>query len=165
MTRTTAVLISIFLVIGTVITTFCVATATEHKVSDEETIKELEHEWVNAAARNDADAYSRVLADDFVGNWSDGSKTTKSEEVQMLRSGKETYGENEIIEISVRIYGMTAIASGRNRESSVIKGKNATGIYSFTDVFLKRGGHWQIVASQTARPVPYGANCTTAANP
>ena len=128
--------------------------------SDEEVLRQLERNLLDATVRHDVEAYGRVLADDFIGHWADGSTTTKREELEMLRTGKESYGENKIIDMTVRIFGATAIVSGQSTETSVIDGKNATGIYNFTDVFLKRNGRWQIVASQTARPMPYGAKCS-----
>jgi ketosteroid isomerase-like protein len=128
-------------------------------LSDEETVKQLERDSAAASAHNDADATSLILADDFVGNWADGSTTTKKQELDMLRSSKEKYEANEVIEMTVRVFGDTAIASGKNIETSIIDGKNATGTYNFTDIFLKRNGRWRIVASQTARAIPYGAKC------
>ncbi len=129
-------------------------------LSDEESVKQLERDQADAYIHNNADKISLILADDFVGNWADGSTTTKKEELDMLRSSKEKYAANEIVEMTVRVFGDTAIASGKNTETSVINGKNATGIYNFTDIFLKRNGRWQIVASQTARAIPYGAKCS-----
>ena len=133
--------------------------ASQSSVGDEESVKQLEHEMSNAAAHNDGQTYQRIMADDFIGNWADGSKTTKKEEIEMLHSGNESYQANEIVELAVRVFGDTAIATGKNTETSVIEGKNATGVYKFTDIFLKRNGRWQQVASQTARPIPYGAKC------
>jgi len=128
-------------------------------LSDEESVKQLERDWAAASAHNDAEKTSQVLADDFVGNWADGSTTTKKQELDMLRSSKEKYEANEVVEMTVRLFGDTAIVSGKNTETSIIDGKNATGIYNFTDIFLKRNGRWQIVATQTARAIPYGAKC------
>lgn len=128
-------------------------------LSDEESVKQLERDWAAASAHNDADKTSLILADDFVGNWADGSTTTKKQELDALRSSQEKYEANEVVEMTVRVFGDTAIATGKNTETSIIGGKNATGIYNFTDIFLKRNGRWQIVASQTARAIPYGAKC------
>jgi len=128
-------------------------------LSDEESVRQLEHDWAAASAHNDADKTSLILADDFVGNWADGSTTTKKQELDMLRSSKEKYEANEVVELKVRVFGETAIANGKQTETSIIGGKNATGIYNFTDTLLKRNGRWQVVASQTARAIPYGAKC------
>lgn len=168
MTPRTSLWFSILIFLGIAAVPSRLVSLNEQTGADEEVIRRIEHEGANAAAHNDADAYGRILADDFVGHWADGSKTTKAEEIQLMRSGTESYTENKITELYVRIFGTTAIATGRNTETATIEGKDMTGVYSFTDVFLKRNGRWQIVASQTARPVPYGANCIggkTSSNP
>jgi ketosteroid isomerase-like protein len=134
--------------------------ANSQVTSDEEVLRQLERDSLDATVRHDDEAYGRVLADDFIGHWADGSTTTKREEIEMLRTGKESYDENRIIDMTVRIFGATAIVSGHNTETSVIEGKSATGIYNFTDVFLKRNGRWRIVATQTALPIPYEAKCS-----
>jgi ketosteroid isomerase-like protein len=135
--------------------TICVR-ANSQNSSDEEVVRQLERDSLDATVRHDVEAYGRVLADDFIGHWANDSTTTRQEEIEMLRTGKECYEENRIIDMKVRIYGTTAIVSGQSTETSVIEGKSATGVYNFTDVFLKRNGRWQIVATQTARPIPYG---------
>lgn len=129
--------------------------------SDQEAVKQVELASSVAYSRNDAKALSRTLAADFIGHWADGSTTTKREEVEMLRKGGETYEANRIEGLSVRVFGSTAIATGRTVETSLIAGKNATGVYNFTDVLMRRNGRWQVVASQSARSIPYGSNCTT----
>src|SRR5512137_1969196 len=101
-------------------------------LSDEESIKQLERDWAHASAHNDVDKTSLILADDFVGNWADGSTTNKKQELDALRSSQEKYEANEVVEMSVRVFGDVAIATGKNTETSVIGGKNATGIYNFT---------------------------------
>lgn len=159
MTPRTASWFSVLIFLGTATIPSRFIPLNEPSGADQEAIRKIEYEWASAAAHNDAEAYNRILADDFVGQWADGSKTTKAEEIQLLRSGTESYTENKITELSVRIFATTAIAAGRNIETAAIAGKDMTGVYNFTDIFLKRNGRWQIVASQTARPVPYGANC------
>jgi len=97
--------------------------------SDEEVLRQLERDWLDATVRHDLEAYGRVMADDFIGHWADGSTTTKHEEIEMPRVKKETYEENKIIDMTVRTFGTTAIASGRNTETSLIEGK-ASGVQS-----------------------------------
>ena len=51
--------------------------------------------------------------------------------------------------MKVRIFGDTAVVTGSYKEKSTYKFKDTSGKYSFTDVWVKRGGDWQIVAEQT----------------
>ena len=47
----------------------------------------------------------------------------------------------ELGEMKVRVLGSTVIVTGKDR----------TGKYAWMDIFLKRNGHWQAVASQSTR--------------
>jgi hypothetical protein len=51
----------------------------------------------------------------------------------------------------VRVYGDTAIASGLGTEKSTYKGKDTSGQYRYTDVFVKRNGTWQAVATHGSK--------------
>jgi ketosteroid isomerase-like protein len=50
-------------------------------------------------------------------------------------------------EISVNSYGDVAIAFSSQREKSRYQGKDTSGHYQFTDVWLKRDGQWRVIAS------------------
>lgn len=56
-------------------------------------------------------------------------------------------------DMKVHVYGDVAVVTGQN----TIKGtwedipRNISGPYRFTDVFVKRAGRWQCVASQSSR--------------
>lgn len=54
-----------------------------------------------------------------------------------------TYGE-----MRVRVVGSMAFVMGSDDETSTAAGKTTNGHYSWTDVFVKRKGRWQAVASQ-----------------
>jgi hypothetical protein len=48
--------------------------------------------------------------------------------------------------MDVRVFGDTAVVTGTVVETD----KNVTHHYAWTDVFVRRGGKWLAVASQTA---------------
>ena len=118
---------------------------------DERTLKQLEQDWLDAYREGDAEKMSRILADDFVGRWGDGSTTDKRGTVEPVRTGADRHSSNQLVECNVRIYGDTAVVTGIQTEQSVLEGRDGSGTYSYTDVFVKRGGRWQIVASETKR--------------
>jgi ketosteroid isomerase-like protein len=109
----------------------------------------LEHDWLDAYREGDADKMGRILADDFVGRWGDGSTQTKEEQLKAIRTGEEKHSSNHLDECNVRIYGATAVVTGLQSEQSVLEGRDGSGTYSYTDVFVKRQGKWQVVASET----------------
>jgi hypothetical protein len=53
--------------------------------------------------------------------------------------------------MKVRIYGNTAIVTGTDTEKSEYHGKDSSGKYLWTDVFVFRNGRWQAVSSQSTR--------------
>jgi ketosteroid isomerase-like protein len=53
-------------------------------------------------------------------------------------------------DMKVRLFGDVAVVTGTHTEKSSYKGKDTSGKYVWTDVFVKRQGHWMAVASQWA---------------
>jgi len=49
------------------------------------TIKQLEHEWTDAAKAGDADKLNQIIADDWAGVFYDGTKATKKEYIETRR--------------------------------------------------------------------------------
>jgi ketosteroid isomerase-like protein len=116
--------------------------------NDEHTLKQLEQDWLDAYRDGDTNKMGKILGDDFVGRWADGSVGTKEEQLRTIRTGEDRHSSNHLDECNVRIYGNTAIVTGIQTEQSVLDGRDGSGTYSYTDVFVKRGGRWQIVASE-----------------
>lgn len=114
-------------------------------------LKQLEQNWLDSYREGDAEKMSKILADDFVGRWADGSTQTKAEQLKAIRTGEEKHSSNHLDECNVRICGETAVVTGLQTEESMLEGRNGSGTYSYTDVFVKRDGRWQIVATETKR--------------
>lgn len=53
-----------------------------------------------------------------------------------------------MLAVQVRIFGDTAVVMGSDDESSAAMGKSTTGHYTWTDVWVRRNGRWQAMASQ-----------------
>jgi ketosteroid isomerase-like protein len=51
----------------------------------------------------------------------------------------------------VLVLGDTAIAHGLWMEKSLIDGKDTSGTYRYTDIFIKRDGRWQAVTSYSTK--------------
>ena len=115
------------------------------------TLKRLEQDWLDAYREGDAEKMGKILADDFIGRWADGSTQTKKEQLKAIWTGEEKHSANQLVECNVRIYGETAVVTGIQTEQSILGGRDGSGMYSYTDVFVKRDGHWQVVATETKR--------------
>jgi ketosteroid isomerase-like protein len=116
----------------------------------EQSLMQTEREWVEAAQKKDADTLNRILADDWVGQGPTGA-VTKSQALAELKSGESKLDSITLGDMKVRVFGDTAVVAGTDDEKSSYKGKDTSGHYTWTDVFVKRQGKWQAVASQSTR--------------
>ena len=109
-------------------------------------IKDAESKWAESLVNGDTAAVNRILADDFIGTGSDGSRYTKQDAIEGI-SGPTTFIYNHIDSVKVTFYGDMAIARGsenwERRSGDVLKGQ-----YVWTDTWLLRNDKWQIIAAQ-----------------
>jgi ketosteroid isomerase-like protein len=121
--------------------------ASEDKTGVEQEFKRIENQWAEADKNKDAAALGRLLADDWVYLGPLGIET-KSQHLAGLKSGDDKLESITLIDMKVRVFGNIAVVTGREHETSSSKGKDTSGNYLWTDVFVKRLGRWQAVNSQ-----------------
>ena len=92
-------------------------------------------------------ASDRVVADDWIGTSWNGQTQTKAQIVEELKTGVYKAPSVNVDNIKVRVFGDVAIATLSQTEKSQYKGKDSSGRYLYTDVWVKRNGKWQVVAS------------------
>jgi ketosteroid isomerase-like protein len=114
----------------------------------EQVITRLEHEWVTAIVKKDADAIGRLLADDFTGT-TDDQIYSKADAIEDVKTG--THESLELDNIKVRIFGDTAVVTMGQTEKSRHGDADFSGHYLFTDVWAKKNGAWIAVASHGSR--------------
>ena len=113
----------------------------------EATIIELEREWVAAIVNKDQAAIGRLLADDFAGTSPTAHVYTKDMAIADLSGGTYVVDAMNMDEISVNVYGDTAVAFASQDEKSRYGNTDISGHYHYTNVWVKRGDRWQAVAS------------------
>ena len=74
---------------------------------------------------------------------------TKSDILKGFASGAFHYESRQIWDLKVRVYGDTAVVTGRSAQKGAENGKNYSGDYWFTRVYVKQNGRWLTVALQT----------------
>jgi ketosteroid isomerase-like protein len=117
-------------------------------------IEKLEHEWVDAIERKDTATLDRLLADDFAGTSATAHTFPKSFAIEDIQNGSYAVESMDIDEISVNVYNNdTAVAFVSQDEKSKFNGKDSSGHYHFTNVWVKRNGSWNVVASHGTRMV------------
>jgi ketosteroid isomerase-like protein len=113
----------------------------------EKELLQLERDWTQASLKGDATALGKILGDDWVGQGPAGTMT-KAQVLAELKSGDNKTDSITLGDMKARVYGDTAVVTGSDDEKSSYKGKDTSGHYTWTDVFVKRKGHWEAVASQ-----------------
>jgi ketosteroid isomerase-like protein len=116
--------------------------------SAEDQIKKLEQDWAQAFVKEGAVSVDQYEADDIVTTDPSGRVTGKAEDTTDLSSGDYKIQSEELSDLQVHVYGNTAVASATNTMKGTYKGQDLSGKYRFTDTWVKRGGKWQVVASQ-----------------
>jgi ketosteroid isomerase-like protein len=126
----------------------------------EREIRELEAEFSQAVVRGDRAFYNRVLADDFTHTSHSGLFKTRAQWLAESKSsdkpdanpGTTHYDALDVDDLAVRIYGDTAVVTGRTTpKGRNAKGEPMTGQYRFLRVWVKQRGEWQVVAFQGTR--------------
>jgi ketosteroid isomerase-like protein len=117
----------------------------------EQSILQLERDWNHAMLDKDYKTLDRIIADDWTGIDFKGFKVTKAESIEQLKSGESSNQSVELGEMTVKVYGNTAVVFGSDIEKSKYHGKDSSGEYAWMDVFVKRNGRWQAVASESTK--------------
>jgi ketosteroid isomerase-like protein len=117
----------------------------------EQTILQLERDWEQANAKNDTAALERILAPEFVSTDSDGRLVTRAETFARRKSGAVKFTEFTQDDYKVHVVGETAVVTGRSTFKGIRDGKNLNARERWTDVFVRRNGNWQAVASHSSR--------------
>ena len=121
------------------------------------TLCEMELRLTEALRRNDADALSRIYADEFHLVNFRGTRVDKAAVLRALREGRLRFDSLVVSELHVRVYGDLGIISGRQNQVAREPGPDATPhpkIVRFTHVYVRREGTWQLIASQITPILP-----------
>lgn len=144
----------IIVIIGLMLATFSIASGQSNQKSKdniEETLKQMTTDWENAYKNFDADALERILADDWVAVGDEGNKHTKAESIANVKSHRYVIKSYKL-DSTVRVYGNTAVVVTDGTEVSTYDGKDSSGQYVTTDVYVKqKDGNWKAVASQVTK--------------
>jgi ketosteroid isomerase-like protein len=121
--------------------------------SDAATIRALELKWTESYKQHSIDILSSLLADDFVITIEDGSIFSKAGYISHTADSKVRVQVAEMSDLKVRMHGDTAIVTGAYHEKGESNGKPYEYHDRLTDVWMKTGGKWQVVASHYSVPL------------
>jgi ketosteroid isomerase-like protein len=105
-------------------------------------------EYREALTKRDTAKLERIWADDYTFVNGRGMLLTKAERLQNIKSGATQFDSIEDKDRKVRLYGDTALITGKVTLKARYSGQEASGDYRYLNVWVKRGGKWQLVANQ-----------------
>ena len=118
-----------------------------------EAIKRLETERHKALVAGDVAAVDRLYSADYtsaVGS----SFRTKAEVLADLKSGALKLETSSNDETNVRVYGNTAVVTGKSTAKVTDHGVDTSGQAYFTRVYVNHMGRWRLVANHSSRITP-----------
>ena len=113
----------------------------------EEAIRKLDNERIQAQIHADARALDRIYAADFIGVGPSGTVRTKPQVILDFTSGDLKFQSITTDDVQVRVYGNTAVETGRSTMIGEDKGQTVPRDTRFTRVWVKQQGRWLLVAN------------------
>lgn len=125
-------------------------------VNAEQSLKAAEHQWIEAFKNRDKAELNRILDDQFIFTDDEGHVINKTQYIEAATQAIKV--DSYIVDdMTVRVFGDTAVVVGRWTGKMTMDGKEAGGVFRFTDTFVRRLGRWRVVASQDTRVSQKGA--------
>jgi uncharacterized protein DUF4440 len=109
----------------------------------------MERRWAEVACDGNL-AVQTILADDFQGTASDGSRYSKLRDIQKTKSSKHEAHDCRLDETKVHFFGdnLALVYGSESRTKKESDGSERTPSLIWTDIWLKRNSRWQIIAAQ-----------------
>ena len=117
----------------------------------EQALIHIEQEMDDAVVKGDTSPSERYLADNSIFTGPDGMVTDKARNIADLKSGDLKLESSKLDDMKVQVHGNTAVVTYGTTDKGTYKGKDISGKYRWTDVFVKHNGKWQIIAGQGTR--------------
>jgi ketosteroid isomerase-like protein len=114
----------------------------------EQELLKANQEYDTALLRGDTVALDQLYADEFVYTNPDGEIRNKAQQLAFTRSGDLKFESAQSSDVKVRVYGKTAVMTGRFNAKGTFKGENIDVRERYTAVWVKKNGRWQLVAEQ-----------------
>ena len=113
----------------------------------EQHVRQLNDEWFKAVMRADGETLNRIMADDFYFTYPlEGDD--KAQFISDVTSGNLKIEHVRREQVSVRVFGSTAVLTARNHATWLYHGRELSGQYKIIQVFAERVGRWQLCAFQ-----------------
>lgn len=117
---------------------------------DAETVLRLDREISVATWTADPVWFEENLAEDYVLITPSGAVKRKGDIVRELSAPGMRMDPFETSEVQLRMYGDSAVVTGRMTQKFVVGGVRYTNDVRYTDVYVKRKGRWLLVSAHAS---------------
>jgi ketosteroid isomerase-like protein len=121
---------------------------------NQKTVAALDTQYQAAVKANDAPTMDRILADDFILVEGDGAVSTKADLLNEAKSGRIHYEHQEDLEQTVRVWGDTAMVTGKLWGKGSEGGKPFEWTLWYSDTYVRSAKGWRYVFGQASLPLP-----------
>ncbi len=128
-----------------------VAATTTAMSAKEKVVADVERQRFAAQVSKDYAALDKLLANDLHYTHSSGATDTKTSYIQSIRDGKSKYDAIDVQELTVRLYGNTAIINGVCLIKAMNNGETINTRLRYTDAYVRKGNQWQLVTWQSVK--------------
>ena len=116
-------------------------------MSDQETLEQLNREYIASVQNSDVKRFGEILSDDFLNTNPDGALVDKAGFLKQIAPPAKI-SNLACHDVNVRVMGDFAIIHART-SYTLPDGRPGNGRY--TDIWARRGSRWLCVAAQVAR--------------
>ena len=117
-------------------------------------VLETIHELCRAFETADTERLKRNMTADFTLTSSTGVVTTLADEINDLKTGKAKYTVFKNVDMKPRLYGNTAVVTGKTIVKGIYDGDAFEAEFQFTDTLIWKDGRWWMVSSHASRLNP-----------
>jgi len=122
-------------------------TVSSSKIETEQLLRQMNDDWTKALVRADRVTLDRIMADDFFFAYPmEGDD--KAQFIGDVVSGDVKVESLTRENITVRIWGDTAVLTGRDSAHWSYQGRDFSGHYKVINVYARRDGEWRLVSVQ-----------------
>ena len=118
------------------------------QTDDSDIVKKLNADWINCYVTRDTTRLASILADDMILNDPTGAVFDKKAMLDGLQN--LTVLSDHVDEVTVRLFGPTAIVNARTTFVFKANGAQMTGHNTYMDGYIKRDGQWKCVAAHVS---------------
>jgi ketosteroid isomerase-like protein len=115
--------------------------------STEQAVQRQDQDRIHAQITADTLMLRRIYADDFLGIGPTGVVRHKADVIADFTSHALTYQSITTADVRVRVYGNTAVQTGRSSMVGQDRGKVVPRDNRFTRVWVMTAGRWQLVSN------------------